>query len=363
MSEWHARLLSGAVLGLMLSLMSALQYRRERRQMKNLGGRIYGSPIGSWMLYLPLAMPVYFLLRLGTPWISNASLWAEFLTIILTSSVYFMLLLFLTPLLRRYVRSFTCAMLWAMPNLLFLVRSLYHSPELSLAVPIPERTLRLLFWIWLGGFLPILLWKVTEHFLFRRRLVKSAAAVAEEDILALWTEACEAVGNTVYDLYRTPLLSTPLSLGFFESTTVVFLPERSYSEAELRMIFRHELIHIQRWDSVLKFFLVFSTAMCWFNPLLWLAMRLCAEDIELGCDEAVVQHMDGAGRRDYAELLLRTAGDGRGFTSCLSASARSLRCRMRCVMNPVRKWDGCLLPALTGFLLVMSYGLLSFVPG
>ena len=87
------------------------------------------------------------------------------------------------------------------------------------------------------------------------------------------------------------------------------------------------------------------------------------EDIELGCDEAVVQHMDGAGRRDYAELLLRTAGDGRGFTSCLSASARSMRCRMRCVMNPVRKWDGCLLPALTTFLLVVSYGLLSFVPG
>ena len=54
MSEWRVRLLSGAVLGLLLSLMSCLQYRRERRQTKNLGGRIYGSPIGSWMLYLPL---------------------------------------------------------------------------------------------------------------------------------------------------------------------------------------------------------------------------------------------------------------------------------------------------------------------
>ena len=358
MSEWRVRLLSGAVLGLTLSLMSFLQYRRERRQTKNLGGRIYGSPMGSWMLYLPLS----FLLGLGTPWIGNASLWAEFLTIMVTSSVYFTLLLPLTPLLRRYARSFTCAMLWAMPNILFVVRSLYHSPELSRAVLIPERTLRLLFGIWLGGFLPILLWKVTEHFLFRRRLVRSAAAVTEEGILALWTEACEAVGNTVYDLYRTPLLSTPLSLGFFEATTIVLLPERAYTEEELRMIFRHELIHIQRWDSVLKFFLVFSTAMCWFNPLLWLAMRLCAEDIELGCDEAVVQHLDETGRRHYAELLLRTAGDGRGFTTCLSASARSLRCRLRCVMKPVKKWDGCPLPALAAFLLVLSYGLLSFVP-
>ena len=363
MSEWRVRLLSGAVLGLTLSLMSFLQYRRERRQTKNLGGRIYGSPLGSWMLYLPLALPGYFLLCLGTPWIRYVSLWAEFLTIMASSSVYFTLLLLLTPLLRRYVRSFTCAMLWAMPNILFLVRSLYHSPELSRAIPLPERTLHLLFWIWLGGFLPILLGKVTEHFLFRRRLVKSAAAVREEDILALWTEECEAVGNTVYDLYRTPLLSTPLSLGFFESTTLVLLPERTYSEEELRMIFRHELIHIQRWDCVLKFFLVFSTAMCWFNPLLWLAMHLCAEDIELGCDEAVAQHLNETGRRDYAELLLRTAGDGRGFTTCLSASARSLRYRLRCVMKPARKWDGCLLPALAAFLLAVSYGLLSFVPG
>ena len=92
-------------------------------------------------------------------------------------------------------------------------------------------------------------------------------------------------------------------------------------------------------------------------------MRLCAEDIELGCDEAVVQHLGETGRRDYAELLLRTAGDGRGFTSCLSASARSLRYRLRCVVKPARKWDGCLLPALAAFLLVVSYGLLSFVPG
>ena len=363
MNEWRVRLLSGAVLGLLLSLMSCLQYRRERRQTKNLGGRIYGSPIGSWMLYLPLALPLWLLMGLGTPWLSRASLWAEFLTILVTSSVYFTLLLPFTPLLRRHVRAFTCATLWAMPNVLFLVRSLYCSPELSRAVPIPEQTLRLLFRLWLAGFLLILLWKVTEHVLFRRKLMKSAAAVTEPDVLALWTEECEAVGNTVYELCRTPLLSTPLSLGFFESTTTVLLPERGYTEAELRMIFRHELIHIQRWDSVLKFFLVFCTAMCWFNPLLWLAMRLCAEDIELGCDEAVVQRLDGTQRRDYAELLLRTAGDGRGFTSCLSASARSLRYRLRCVMTPGRKRDGSLLTGLACFLLIVSYGLLSFVPG
>ena len=31
----------------------------------------------------------------------------------------------------------------------------------------------------------------------------------------------------------------------------------------------------------------FCTALCWFNPFLWIAMRKSAEDLELSCDELI----------------------------------------------------------------------------
>lgn len=74
-------------------------------------------------------------------------------------------------------------------------------------------------------------------------------------------------------MVRAPQLTTPLSIGLFQKTTCVALPARSYTPEELSLILRHEIIHLSRRDPASKFFMVFCTAMCWFNPLMWVAMR------------------------------------------------------------------------------------------
>ena len=96
--------------------------------------------------------------------------------------------------------------------------------------------------------------------------------------------------------------------------------------------------------------------MCWFNPLMWLAMGKCAEDLELSCDETVLLESDAAQRRRYAELLLQTAGDSRGFTTCLSASARAMRYRLTSIAKARQKKSGALIVAAVFFLLCMSSG-------
>lgn len=134
------------------------------------------------------------------------------------------------------------------------------------------------------------------------------------------------------------------------------LPERAYSPEELRLIFRHELIHIGREDSGTKFFLMFCTASCWFNPLMWHAMGRSAEDLELSCDETVLLGAAPETRKEYARLILETAGDSRGFTTCLSASARSLRYRLKSIVGPRKRLTGGLIVGLAFFLLCMSHG-------
>lgn len=151
-------------------------------------------------------------------------------------------------------------------------------------------------------------------------------------------------------------MTSPLSIGLFERSTRVVLPEKEYSPEELALIFRHELVHIGRQDAWSKFFLAFCAAVCWFDPLMWLAMGKSADDLELSCDEAVLQNESDARRRQYADLLLTTAGDGRGFTTCLSPGAKAMRYRLKSVVKPAQKFTGGVLVGAVFFVLCMTSG-------
>lgn len=87
-------------------------------------------------------------------------------------------------------------------------------------------------------------------------------------------------------------------------------------------------------------FLKFCCALGWIHPFTWAAVKKAEEDLELSCDEIVLKDADEKRRREYAELLLTTAGRARGFTTCLSASARTLRYRMQATLHQKRKWLG-----------------------
>ena len=85
-------------------------------------------------------------------------------------------------------------------------------------------------------------------------------------------------------------------------------------------------------------------------------MRYSADDLELSCDETTLLEADAQKRHQYADILLRTAGDERGFTTCLSASAAALRYRLRNIMNAKERFSGTILVGLFFFCLMISCG-------
>ncbi len=273
--------------------------------------------------------------------------------------LYYLLLLPVLPLLRRHIHARTCALLWIVPNFLPLTWASYMElPGPLWVLHISDRLAWYLFWIWGAGFFGILGWHVISHLMFRFRLLHGAAPLTDERSLAIWQEEAEKARlcKSGVKPVMSPAVQTPLSIGLFSWGMRVVLPKRSYDPDELALIFRHEIVHIERQDSWSKFFLVFCTAMCWFNPFMWVAMRKSADDLELSCDEAVLADSDAEGRRRYANLLLQTAGDERGFTTCLSASASALRYRLKHTVGPAKKRSGALTVGLVFFLLCMSCG-------
>lgn len=291
------------------------------------------------------------------------SFFSGYIAVFLHIGTYYIVLTPLLPVLRRRFSARTCAMLWLLPNYLYITQlSFMEIPAPLLVIPVTLTILRCIIAIWAVGFVAVLGWHLISHLRFRRKLLRDAVEITAPDILALWQKELEFAGlqKKKYRLVRSPATQTPLSIGFFQRSIRVVLPQRYYSLEDLALIFRHEIIHIGREDSGTKFFLVFCTAMCWFNPLMWKAMGHSAEDLELSCDETVLLEADDATRRQYADLLLRTAGDERGFTTCLSASAQALRYRLENVLHPRKRWAGALAVIVVFYVLIMSCGYVAF---
>ena len=336
------------------------------RSNDELGSELTNPTSRKYMPYIPAYLLPMFLLGLAIVSIvmdgympAARTMLSSCFSIFLHISLYYLLLLMFLPLLRKTISARACAMLWLIPNYLYIIQQSYM--ELSApALVVTDRwnLVWILFGVWLAGFFGVLLYKCIQHLIFRRRILRDARPVTDRAVWDAWnTVTAEAyAARPKFQLMVSPAVSTPLTIGLTKASTTVVLPDQKYSQEELELILRHEIIHIGREDSWNKFFMVFCTAMCWFNPLMWIAMRKSADDLELSCDETVLLDADETDRKQYAYLLLNTAGDGRGFTTCLSPSAKSMRYRLKNIMKPGTKSTGATLVAITFFLLAMTSG-------
>lgn len=280
--------------------------------------------------------------------------------------IYYVVLIMALPFLRNYISARACAMLWLIPNYLYLTQNSYMEvPKPLIILHASSKLIKALALVWLIGFIAVFGWHIVSHLLFRRKILKNAAVVTDEAVLQLFRSELEelAIPKPKFQLVETEDVETPLTIGLYRRSTKIVLPRKDYSSEELRLIFRHELIHISREDSWSKFFLVFCTAMCWFNPLMWIAMKKSAEDLELSCDETVLLDADESIRTQYANLILRTAGDDRGFSTCLSATASSMRYRLKAIVKPQKRRTGALIVGLTFFILCMTCGYVAVAYG
>ena len=274
-------------------------------------------------------------------------------------SLYFLLLLLALPLLRRRFSARLCASLWLVPSFVGVGMNTFlnYRRVPSFVIPLREELLAALGRVWLAGFLLVFGGRVMGDRRFRRELLTGAYPEEDPEVLAIWREVLLAMDLPwEVRLLRSPAARSPLSLREGRKKYATVLPERVYTEEELRFLFSHELHHLQRRDIDTKVFLAFCQGLCWFNPLVWLAAAKGSDDLELSCDEVVLAGQDERRRRDYAHLLLQSAAEGRGFTTCLSARGKSLRYRLENVLKPRKRRSGTVLLAGVTLAVFLSWG-------
>lgn len=313
-----------------------------------------------------IIVPAYFIMYLGIYGYRDGKLLLTgfLLDLIVFISIYFSFILILLKALRTVFTAKTCAALWLLPVFLFYNPQIFNfSCQLPpfCIVYIPERILLILFYIWLAGFLIIFSKQCISHLRFVRKLKLCSRQIGHERILKIWEEIKKEIGITFsVELRYCSIIRTPLSIGMRQKKLITFLPEMVYTDEEARMIFAHELRHLQRMDTHTKFFLKFCNAMGWFHPLVWMAVKKAEEDLELSCDEIVLKDADREQRKQYARLLLLTAGESRGYTTCLSSSAEAMKYRLRATVIRKKRKKGLPLLFILLFLSGMIIGRIAY---
>lgn len=287
-------------------------------------------------------------------------------SIFLHMSIYYIILILILPYIRKHISARSCALLWIVPNYLYFTQNSFMNTSRPLIVFHASSTLvKAAVIVWIAGFAACFMYSILHHLAFRKSMLKDAIVVTDSHVLQVYNDELKKAGirKPKFKLMQSDKISTPITIGLYPRTTRLVLPKDDFSQAELALIFKHEFVHITRKDSWTKFFMVFCAAMCWFNPLMWLAMKKSAEDMELSCDETVLLGADDETKRRYADLILTTAGSDAGFSTCLSASACAMRYRLKSIVNPPKRHSGALAVALTFFLLCMTSGYVALAYG
>lgn len=85
------------------------------------------------------------------------------------------------------------------------------------------------------------------------------------------------------------------------------------NDHELSYILLHEKIHIMRRDYLIKPFAFMLLIIHGFNPLMWLSYLLMSKDMEMSCDESVINKMGHQIKGSYSTSLLTLPVRKKGY--------------------------------------------------
>lgn len=143
--------------------------------------------------------------------------------------------------------------------------------------------------------------------------IAGVAALLIYSIFSLARLKKNLVGSVKVDdrIYHADHIVTPFVMGIIYPR--IYLPS-ALTETEKNYILMHEKHHIKRGDHIFKALFYLTLCVYWFNPLVWAAFYLFVKDMEMSCDEAVMNHMTEDIRAEYSGSLLCLATGRRMVT-------------------------------------------------
>lgn len=203
--------------------------------------------------------------------------------------------------------------------------------------------------LWLTVSFCIIMVHICSYLHARRKLMKSGRRMEEEAwLLQLFHVERELNIRKRITVIRHRNAAGPMLIGFFRP--IIVIPERISGGEEMFFILKHELIHFKRHDTFFQFLFMAAGAIHWFNPMIALMRREAAVDMELSCDEGVIEGVSYGERKAYTETLMATIDKQYGRTNPLTTQfyggKKVMKRRFRNILSRSRRKRGLFLLAV-----------------
>lgn len=190
--------------------------------------------------------------------------------------------------------------------------------------------------VWVIGIISMLSYMTVTYLLIKKKVKE--AVILEDNI---WV---------------SDKIATPFILGVMKPK--IYLPT-SMNSVDTEYVIAHEKAHIKRLDHLWKPFAFLLLCVYWFNPLLWVAYALLCKDIELACDEKVINDLGTQIKKPYCEALVNCSITRKSISACpLAFGENGVKSRIKSVL--AFKKAGIIITALSlSLAIIVAIGFLT----
>lgn len=147
---------------------------------------------------------------------------------------------------------------------------------------------------------------LSKYLKFKDLVIDTSFEVKNESINNIYYNLLSELNiKKTIPLRYTEELESPAGIGLFKS--YILLPATlQYDINDIYWILKHELIHFKHKDILIKFLVIFTKSLYWFNPLIYIMSKKIDTDCELCCDESVINNCSIKERKAYGMTLLKS---------------------------------------------------------
>lgn len=172
-----------------------------------------------------------------------------------------------------------------------------HILKPFLTISIPDWVLYLVLALWLIG-------SIIVFFRLFRQASKTEHNIVTESspapaIVVQTLRALDPDGTV--DIRMSSNIIVAILTGFFHP--VIYLPDKEYTEEELKYILLHEYTHYQRKDIWKKLFFNALYVIFWWNPFIYILRHEASDLIEFHCDQQLARQLNEWEVVDYLQIL------------------------------------------------------------
>ncbi|MBQ9514782.1 MAG: hypothetical protein IJR57_01605 [Ruminococcus sp.] len=182
----------------------------------------------------------------------------------------------------------------------------------------PNTALIIFLCAWAVGIIVISLWNlISQRKFFRYLMANGDYAIDHER--AIFSDVVKDVlkndKNVV--LRKTDVITGTVVVGLIHKT--VLIPDETYTDDELKMMFRHECMHIKNKDLWIKLLVQIYCCIFWWNPFAYLLKSDLDVSLEMKCDLNATKDFSDAEKLTYIETLKNRSvarSGGKPFVIC-----------------------------------------------